>query len=234
MEKAITPKTKLILFCHPHNPVGRVYRREELEQLADFSRRHNLIVCSDEVHNGLIFDQRQHIMFSSLGEEEAMRTITLMSPSKTYNLPGLCCAYAIIPNPQLREAFLREKRGLITEINLFGLVGCECAYRYGEKWRLELIQYLQANRDFLISFFAQHLPEITVFPVEGTYLAWLDLRKLQLPDPAAFFEQAGVGLSDGNYFGADGYMRLNFACSRSILQLALERMLKVVRSSSRA
>ena len=225
MEKAIRPHTKSFILCNPHNPVGRVFSKSELRALGEFCIRHDLTLCSDEIHSDLILDSNlNHLPINLLGPEISQRTITLLSPSKTYNLPGLCCAYAIIENPELRATFRKVSRGIITEINTFGYVGCQAAYDRGEPWRQALLRYLRSNRDYLYSFAAEHLPGIELRPMEATYLAWMDARSLHLENPAAFFEKFGVGLSDGAPFGASGYLRLNFGCPRHRLRQALERM----------
>ena len=225
MEKAIRPHTKSFILCNPHNPVGRVFSKSELRALGEFCIRHDLILCSDEIHSDLILENHlTHLPTNLLGPEVSRRTVMLMSPSKTYNLPGLCCAYAVIENPDLRATFKRAARGIITEINAFGYVGCQTAYDRGEPWRQALLQYLRLNRDFLYTFAAEKLPGIEMRPMEATYLAWMDVRPLRLSNPAAFFEEHGVGLSDGAAFGSPGRLRLNFGCPRRRLQKALERM----------
>ncbi len=231
LEAAVTEETRLFILCNPHNPVGRVYRREELEQVADFCARHDLVLCSDEIHCDMILnDGLQHIPTLSLGDEVAARTVTLMAPSKTYNLPGLACAYAVIPDAGLRDRFKRTARGLITEINAFGYVGCGAAYAHGEPWRKELMAYLVANRDTLYAFIADRIPELKMLPMEATYLAWIDVSGLDLPSPARFFEDHGVGLSKGVDFGMPGYLRLNFGCPRDMLVEGLERMERAVQT----
>jgi cysteine-S-conjugate beta-lyase len=232
MERAITPDTKLFILCHPHNPVGRVWRREELEQLLDFCAAHDLTLVSDEIHCDLILDDLKHIPTLTLGDRATSRTIALYSPSKTYNLPGLCCSYAVIPDPALRAAFKRIARGIITEVNAFGYAGCAAAYRHGEPWRRELVAYLRENRDIVQRFVRDELPGIIMHPMEATYLAWLDVRGLHLDTPCKFFEDAGVGLSNGIDFGAPGFLRLNFGCPRERLEEALRRMARAVRSLS--
>ena len=224
LERAVVPETRLFNLCHPQNPSGRAWSREELLQLLDFCERHNLVLCSDEIHCDLILDDLRHVPTLALGERAAKRTITLMSPSKTYNLPGLACAYAIIPDEQLRHAYKRVARGLITEVNAFGYAGCAAAYRHGEPWRRELIAYLRGNRDFLYAFARARLPGIVMQPMEATYLAWMDVRPLKLENPVKFFEDAGVGLSNGIDFGHPGFLRLNFGCPRARLQEGLNRM----------
>jgi cystathionine beta-lyase len=147
-----------------------------------------------------------------------------MAPSKTYNLPGLSCAYAVIEDPKLRNRFRLAIRGIITEVNCFGYAGCRAAYEHGEAWRRALLAYLKDNYRFLSGFVRERLPGVDFRPMEATYLAWFDVSALGLDDPAAFFEKAGVGLSDGVPFGAEQCLRLNFGCPRSRLAAALERM----------
>ncbi|HMO51133.1 MAG TPA: PatB family C-S lyase [Kiritimatiellia bacterium] len=224
MEAAVSPTTALMILCHPHNPVGRVWRRDELERIVDFCARHNLTLVSDEIHCDLILEDLPHVATLTLSEEARRRTIALYSPSKTYNLPGLACSYAVIPDESLRSAFTRTARGIITEINALGYVGCAAAYQHGEPWRKELVRYLRDNRDLVFSFVRDRLPGVIMHPMEATYLAWLDVRGLALEQPAAFFESAGVGLSNGVDFGAPGFLRLNFGCPRETLTAALERM----------
>jgi cystathionine beta-lyase len=229
MEEAVEPQTRVFLLCNPHNPVGRVYRRKELEQLAEFALRHDLIIASDEIHCDLILDPGlEHIPFLNLAPEVQERTIALYAPSKTYNLPGLACSFAVIPNARLRAAFKRVARGVITEINAMGYTACDAAYRYGAPWLADLIQQLRRNRDFTVSFLSEHTPEITHYPVEATYLSWMDVRTLGLENPAAFFESHGIGLSDGAHFGTEGFLRLNFGCPPSLLQEGLNRLKSAV------
>lgn len=228
MEAAVTPDTKLFILCSPHNPVGRVWRRDELEHLLNFCDRHDLTLVSDEIHCDLILDDVPHVPTLGLGERAKARTIALYSPSKTYNLPGLCCSYAVIPDATLRNHFKRVARGIITEVNAFGYAGCAAAYKHGEPWRIELIAYLRDNRDLVYTFIRDHLPGVVMHPMEATYLAWLDVRDLGLETPAAFFEEAGVGLSNGTDFGAPGHLRLNFATPRPTLEKALTRMAEAI------
>jgi len=225
MEAAVTPSTRLFILCNPHNPVGRVFSREELEWLLDFCERHDLWVCADEIHCDLILDDIPHVPFLSLGERAAARTIAFYSASKTYNLPGLACACAVIPNPGLRAAFQKVCRGIITEVNCFGYTGTLAAYRHGEAWRQELIEVLRANRDRLVQVLGERHPRVRIPRIEATYLAWLDLRAYHLPKPAAWMEQHGLSLSNGIDFGADtGHLRLNFGCAPERLEQGLERL----------
>lgn len=226
MEAAVTERTKLFILCNPHNPVGRVFSREELEKLVEFCETHDLWLCSDEIHCDLILDDEvDHVSTLSLGERAAERTIAFFSASKTYNLPGLACAYAVIPNTKLRAAFKKVCRGIITEVNCLGYVGTIAAYRHGEPWRKELVRYLRDNRDHLYSTIQTLHPQIGMRHMESTYLSWMDFRELALDAPHAHFESYGVGLSNGVDFGAEtGFLRLNFGCPRSMLQEGIERI----------
>lgn len=224
LEKAITPRTRLLMLCSPHNPVGRVWSRSEQLALADLIERHDLMVCSDEIHAGLVLDSgKTHIPFATLAPELAKRTITLMAPSKTYNIPGLGCSFAVIPDKQLRQSFKNVMAGIVPHVNLLGYTAALAAYRDSEPWRQALLTYLRQNHDLVLEA-VQAVPGLKTWPVEATYLAWIDARGLGVADPASLFERGGVGLSDGAPFGAPGFVRLNFGCPRSLLQQALERI----------
>jgi cystathionine beta-lyase len=228
LERSVTPNTKLFYLCNPHNPLARVWRREELVRLAEFCVRHDLVLCSDEIHCDLILDPAlHHFPTAALSPEIAARTVTLMAPSKTYNVPGLGTSFAIISDPVRRARFVRATAGIVAEVNNLGYVACEAAYNQGEAWRLALLAYLRGNRDLLLDFLADELPGIRVeAPVEATYLVWLNVSALGLPDPIAHFEAHGVGLSDGAPFGAakGHHVRINLGCTRATLTEALARM----------
>lgn len=228
LERAVTPRTKLFYLCNPHNPLARVWRRAELERLAEFCLKHSLILCSDEIHCDLILDPSlKHVPSALISPEIAARTITLMAPSKTYNVPGLGCSIAIIPDAMRRARFVRASAGIVAEVNNLGYVACEAAYRDCEGWRQELLAYLRGNREFLLDFLADEMPAIFMeAPMEATYLAWLNVAKLGLADPIAHFENHGVGLSEGAYFGAKKgeHVRINLGCTRATLTEALTRM----------
>lgn len=227
-EEAVTPKTRLFLLCHPHNPVGRVFRRAELERLGEFCLRHKIVLCSDEIHCDLVLDDLPHLPVASLSPELAENTITLMAPSKTFNVPGLGCAFALIPNGTLRARFQRAAQGIVPQVSTFGYVGCESAYRHGEPWRKELIAYLRGNRDRVWDFVQNELPGVTTTHIEATYLAWFNVSALGLADPVAFFEKGGVALSDGRFFGGEGFVRLNFGCPRATLDEGLARIRQAI------
>lgn len=228
LEQAITPRTRMLLLCSPHNPVGRAWTREELQQFADLAERHDLVIGSDDIHAGLILDEgTAHIPIATLSPETARRTITLLAPSKTYNIPGLGCSFAVISEPALRKRFIKAAGRIVPHVNTLGYTAAEAAYRHGEEWRLQLLSYLRGNRDLLIAEI-NAIPGLAMTHVEATYLAWIDSRGANIENPALFFEQAGVGLSDGADFGAPGFVRLNFGCSRTLLVESLERIGRVL------
>jgi len=225
LEKTVAAETRLFLLCHPHNPVGRVWRRDELERICGFCQRHDLVLCSDEIHCDLILDDLPHIPAATLSPEIAARTITLQSPSKTYNIAGLGCSYAIIPDARLRNFFKHAGFGVLAEVNNFGYTACEAAYRSGEPWRQALLERLRKNRDIVEDTVRSgDLPGISMTHIEATYLAWLNVETLGLSDSVAFFEEAGVGLSGGTAFGDPRYVRLNYGCPESTLREGLARM----------
>lgn len=234
LERAVTPRTKAFFLCNPHNPVARVFTRAELERIADFCVRHDLVLCSDEIHADLILDPAlSHIPTGTLGGEIARRTITLLAPSKTYNVPGLGCSLAVIPDANLRRRFVAATAGVVAEVNILGYVACEAAFRHGEPWRQALLATLRRNRDTVVDFVKTRLPGVEIeAPIEATYLAWLKVKGLDLRDPIAHFEAHGVGLSEGRFFGAapGEYVRLNFGCPRKTLDEALARLAKAVQS----
>jgi cystathionine beta-lyase len=229
IERAVTSRTRMFLLCNPQNPTGRVFSREELVRLAEICLKNGVLICSDEIHCGLVLDRdRQHLSIAALDQEIGRQTITLLAPSKTYNLPGLGCSFAVIPDPDLRRAFTRVMRGIVPHVNAFGYTAAAAAYRDSEDWRLALVEYLRVNRDLVEEFIAGKR-SLTMCHVEATYLAWIDARPLDAGNPAVFFEQAGVGLSNGAEFGSPGFVRLNFGCPRSILARALDRMDRAVK-----
>ena len=221
---AAASPVRLLLLCHPHNPVGRAWDDDELQALTEFCLRHDLVVCSDEIHSGLVLDPaRRHRPLATFGEAIAARSITLMAPSKTFNVPGLGSAFAVIPDAGLRRRFTRAMAGIVPHVNVLGLVACEAAYRDSGDWHTALVEVLRGNAARVAEAVGA-MPGLSMTPVEATYLAWIDARGLGVENPAAFFEAAGVGLSDGAEFGAPGWVRLNFGCPRSTLDAALERM----------
>jgi cysteine-S-conjugate beta-lyase len=221
-------QSRLLLFCNPQNPGGCVYTATELTQLDQFCQQHNLLVCADEIHADLILDRhKRHIPYASVSSYAQQNSIVLHSPSKSFNIAGLACSVAIIPNLELRQTFKRSMEGIISEINLFGYAAALAAYRNGEPWLQELLSYLCGNRDYLIDQFSQ-IKGIDMLPLEATYLAWLNVAELGLKQPTQFFEQAGVGLSPGTFYGDANFLRLNFACPRSVLEQAIGRIRKAL------
>ncbi|MBW4437530.1 MAG: PatB family C-S lyase [Pleurocapsa minor GSE-CHR-MK-17-07R] len=236
IEAAITPDTRMWLFCNPHNPVGRSYTRAELERVAEIALRHNLLVVSDEIHSDLHFDGRTHNALASLSPEIAARTITLNAPSKAFNIPGLGLGYAVITDEALFTAF--QTRAWMTgqHTSAFGMVGALSAYTECGHYLEEVMPYLQANRDVLVDYLHENMPGLPVTIPDATYLAWVDCRSLPLPEgtsPAQYFIDTGkVGFNDGAAFGeaGKGFVRINFGCSRETLMDALERMRAAVQA----
>jgi len=229
LEATVTPDARVLLFCHPHNPIGRVWRRDEVVAAMDFCRRHDLVFVSDEIHCDLTLDDLGHVPAALACPGDADRIVTLMSPSKTFNLPGLNFAFAIVADKALRRRFLQPGKGLLPFPGCFAVTAAEAAYRSGGEWHAGLLDYLRGNRDALEAFVAAELPRVRMTHVEATYLAWLDVRDLGLEDPAAACRSAGVALSAGSAFGDPAYLRLNFGCRRETLDEALRRLRTVLR-----
>lgn len=221
-------KPKIYVLCNPHNPVGRVFRKDELERLATICLRHNALICADEIHCDLLYPGHRHVPIAALDDEIADETITFMSPSKTFNLAGLKCSFAIIKDPLMREKWLRGSAGLVPHVNIMGLTAAEAAYKEGQEWLEQCLSYLTANRDYLFGYISERLSPLKMTRMEGTYLAWLDCRQSGIQgNPYRFFlEEAKVALNDGVECGkgGEGFVRLNFACPRKTLIEALERM----------
>ena len=212
----------------PSQPRGQDVRREELAAVADMCQRHGVVVCSDEIHCDLLLEPDPHVPFASLSPEIAARTVTLMSPSKTFNLSGLGCGYAVIPDRTLRQQFQTAAGEMVPQPNVLGYAACQAAYEEGEVWRVELIDYLRGNRELLESYFSQKLPQFGLAHVEATYLAWIDARWLGAHNAMTFFDSAGVHLSAGGPFQGEGFVRLNFGCPRPTLREALDRIVIAV------
>ena len=232
LRASIDPNTRLLMFCNPHNPTGRVFTRSELEQIAAIAIEHDLVVLSDEIHADLVFSGGEHIPLATLGSEIEERTVTLMSASKAFNIAGLRCALAAFGSQELKRRFNSIPRHLRGGINGPGLAATRVAWEQCQPWLDDALVYLEGNRDFLADYLASELPRVRHFRPEGTYLAWLDCRDLDLDtSPYEFFlRDARVALSDGLHFGegGEGCVRLNFATSRKILAEILERMAKAL------
>ena len=237
LEAAMTPETRMFLLCQPHNPVGRVWTRDELAQLVAICERHDVAICSDEIHCDLILGDVPHTPTATLSEAAAARTITLMAPSKTFNVPGLGFSFAVIQDAALRQQFVEAGMGIVTAqmggqtmsfINMMGHTAATAAYQDGWDWLGAALDYMRANRDYAQAYIAEHMPQIKTATLEGTYLLWLDCRALDLPSPpgAWFLAQAQVALNEGGMFGEEGagFVRMNLATPRALLERGLERM----------
>ena len=224
LEKLITPETKILLFCNPHNPGGTVFSRKELTELSDILVRHKLTVCSDEIHCDLLLEKgAEHIPIASINPEIAQQSITLMAPSKTFNIAGLGCSFAIIENKELRQQFNRIRNGIVPSANLLGYTATQAAYDQGEQWLEAQLDYFRDNHDYLMREI-NAIPGLKMRANQATYLAWIDVSGAKLDNPALFFEQAGVGLSPGRDFGDNNYVRMNFGCTKSLVVEAVKRM----------
>ena len=237
LEDRMKAGVKLFILCSPHNPVGRVWTKAELGQVAALCNQYDVVLCSDEIHSDLVFPGHPHIPIAALSQEIEQRTITFLAPSKTYNVPGLGCAVAIIPNQEVRKQFECGNKGLVPHVNIMGLVAAQAAFQGGAEWLAELLIYLQGNRDYLTEYIAGELPQLSIYPAEGTYLAWIDCRQAQLgEEPSRFFlKECKVALNNGVDFGDLGksFVRLNFGCPKSILKQALDRMAIGLKNSGR-
>jgi cystathionine beta-lyase len=226
-DAALQADTRAFILCNPHNPVGRVFRRDELERMAEMCLARNVLICSDEIHGDLIYRGQQHLPIATLDPTIAQHAITFFAPSKTFNLPGLQAAVVIIQNAELRQRFQAARQMMIPWVSVMGLAAMQAAYREGQAWLDQLLVYLEANRDFVHDFVANHLPGLSMAKPEGTYLAWIDCRGANLENPYEFFlDKAKVALSNGVSYGAggQGFVRLNFGCPRSTLEQALRQM----------
>ncbi len=227
LEAKVTPKTKLFLLSNPQNPMGRVFTKEEITQLATFCEKHDLILLSDEIHCDLILNEEKTPHFSALNLPEPLRkrSITLLAPSKTYNIAGLGYAFAVIPDPSIRRRFTAAFGHTLPEINCIAFHAAEAAYRHGEAWRQDLLSYLRQNRDLLTSTLLKNLPALKIPRIEATYLAWIDCTDLPTPDPYQAAEKAGLFLSDGATFGHPRCLRINFGTQREHLKNALHTLI---------
>ncbi|WP_100373846.1 MalY/PatB family protein [Bacillus sp. FJAT-45037] len=229
LETSISEKTKVLLLSHPHNPVGRVWKQEELERVAEICKKYDLLVISDEIHADLLFDGQTHIPIASINEDMAKRTLTCLAPSKTFNLAGIQASYAVILDPKKRLKCKTFIQSTFSSINVFSQVATEAAYRHGEEWLNELMGYIQENYQFVKEYLEGHMPKIKVVKPEGTYLLWLDCEQLKMEASARnewFLREAKVAFNHGPIFGTEGehFERMNIACSRDTLARALDQM----------
>jgi cysteine-S-conjugate beta-lyase len=228
-------KVGMFLLCNPHNPLGMVFSRKDLLRMAEICLENNVLIVSDEIHSELLLDDNQFTPLAKLSSEVAKQTITLIAPSKTFNVPGLFCGFAIIPNKELRESYVKMVESLRLHVSSFGLHAAQVAFSgQCDGWLRELRRYLKGNRDFLVDYVTENMPGVRITIPEATYLAWLDFTQVELrSSPYEFFlKEAKVALSDGAIFGetGKGHVRLNFGTSRSLLTQGLKRMRKALRS----
>jgi cystathionine beta-lyase len=229
------PRVRLFFLCNPHNPVGRVWKLEELKRLGQLCIENNVLVVSDEIHSDLIFSGHKHIPFANISEEFKDNSIILTAPSKTFNIAGLQVSNIIVPNPQLRQRLAQTiQRWNVSSTNVFGIVAATAAYEEGEEWLEQLLKYLEENADYIGTFLKEELPEVKYIKPEGTYLAWLDFRAIEkdyMKLESFLQKRARVFLNQGHIFGdeGNGFVRVNFACPKSVLEEALKRIAKAVR-----
>ena len=227
--EACAARAKMLLLCSPHNPVGRVWRKDELERLLAIAEKYQLIIFADEIHADLVYPPARHQVLEPLSQHRK-NIITAVAPSKSFNVPGLNLSALIIPDVTQRQALTKVfERMHVSAANPFSMVAFEAAYQHGDAWLDALLSYLQQTRDYVLSYVSEHLPQVHAIVPEGTYLVWLDCRELGLNDAALkqfFIQQAGVGLSPGRLFGeaGSGFMRMNIAAPRSLITTALQRM----------
>jgi len=233
MEKMIGQDTRCFLLCNPHNPVGKVFSPQELEKMGEICLKHNMVICSDEIHSDLVFSESRHTPIATLSKEIAWNTVTLIAPSKTFNIAGLECAVLICENPDLKKKIESARRGLLGGVNVLGLTAAVAAYRSGDDWLNQMLILLEENRDFVTEFLKSEIPQIKMKTPDATFLAWLDCRELNLAQsPFEFFlQKAGVAMNRGEDFGngGEGFVRLNFGCERDLLEQALTKMAVAVR-----
>jgi len=237
LERQMKKGVRLFLFCSPHNPVGRVWTKDEIARVGELCVKYDVVLASDEIHADIIFGgaPKRHICAASISRRIASRTVTLLSPSKTFNITGLSISAAVIENARLREAFHAFVEKLhIGNTNVFGITAFEAAYAHGEEWLEELLSYLEANRDYAVRRINSKMPSVRAFSPEGTFLMWIDFRGLKLKQKDLvdlMVKKARLGLNDGTTFGpgGEGFMRLNFACPRKLLKEGLDRLEKALK-----
>jgi len=228
-------KAGMFLLCNPHNPLGIIFARKDLLRMAEICLKNDVLIVSDEIHSELLLDGNRFTPLAKLSSEIAKQTITLVAPSKTFNVPGLFCGFAIIPDPELRARFVKQMEQMRMHVNSFGLHAARIAFSgQCDGWLKELRQYLTANRDFMVDYVTQYMPDVRTTIPEATYLGWLDFTQTAIKEsPFDFFMQkAKVALSDGKIFGkeAEGHVRLNYGTSRKLLKQGLDRMRRALQS----
>ena len=221
------PRTSIHLQCNPQNPAGFLYSRAELERIGEICLKHGLLIIADEIHSDLILEGR-HIPIATLSDEIAQNTLTMIAPSKTFNLAGMACSVLIAQNQEIRETMAAALQSFSAHVNIMGYEAAYGAYTGGEEWLRQLLRYLKNNRDFAIEFIREHIPQVKTTIPQSTYLLWLDMRDLPIEGDVAAFctERAGVAPTGGSFFGSagEGFVRLNFGCPRSVLEDGLQRL----------
>jgi Bifunctional PLP-dependent enzyme with beta-cystathionase and maltose regulon repressor activities len=229
LERSIDSSVKMLILCSPHNPVGRVWEREEFKRVGEICLKNNIIIVSDEIHSDIVYGNSKHIPAASVSDELGDITITCMAPSKTFNIAGLSSSFVVIPNKKLRDGFesMAGRIGMESG-NLFGITAMEAAYSEGRDWLDGLLKYLEGNANYVVDYLEERIPKIRVIKPQATYLAWLDFREYNLTqkDLNGLLCKSGVGLSSGTAFGraGEGFMRLNFGCPRPILEEGMKRI----------
>lgn len=235
-KKAADPKNRILVICNPHNPVGRVWTREELSTAGEICLQHDILVVSDEIHGDIVYKPHRYTPFSSLSDEIVLNSATCLSPAKTFNIAGIVDAMALIANEEYRKRFRDfTRRYQIVQTNAFASAAIEAAYRDGGDWLDELLLYLRANIDFLHAYLRRNLPQVKMIEPEGTYLVWLDFEDLGMDAKALeqfLAHKAGLALNPGHWFGREGagYARMNIACPQSTLHEGLSRLTDAVRN----
>jgi cystathionine beta-lyase len=234
-KKAKDPKTTMFILCSPHNPVSRVWTKAELKKLGEICIENDVLIISDEIHNDLVYQDFKHTMFASINQDFAMHSVTCTAPSKTFNIAGLKSSNIIIPNKKLREQYKKTlTRNSVSLQNPLSIVAVEAAYREGEEWLEALLDYLSNNRSMIDKFLKEHLSKAKLIEPQATYLAWIDFRAYE-PDGEKledlFFQKGGIAMDSGTWFGesGSGFMRLNYACPRSVLKDGLNRIKKIIK-----
>ncbi|WP_461536755.1 MalY/PatB family protein [Spongorhabdus nitratireducens] len=226
----ITDNTQLFMLCNPQNPTGKVFSREELIAIDEYCQKHNLFVCTDEVHGELLLDpDAEHIPYATISDYARENSITLLAPSKTFNIAGFGCSVAVIPNKKLRNRFKQVRKSIVPSVNALAYTAALAAYRDSHEWHSQLLEYLRENHRLMLETI-NSLPGLSQIPAQATYLGWINVSGLGLQNPKSVFEAAGIGLNSGADFGDSDYLRLNFGCPRSTLQQGLERIRLLVDS----
>lgn len=229
-QKLKHPRVKLLILCSPHNPVGRVWNKEELEKLGEMCVKNNVIIVSDEIHSDLVYKNYRHIPFATISKQIEQNSIVCTAPSKTFNLAGLQVSNIIIPNSELRRGYIVQLENIAaSSLNLFAIIACETAYRHGEQWLEQLIDYIDENKEFVRKYIKEKIPRLKVIEPEGTYLLWIDCRELGMNTAELknfMLTKAKIQFNEGFTFGkgGEGFERMNMACPRDIIRESLKRI----------